>query len=972
MKKIIPVCLLALLLPSVSIGQANSITLKDGTGTTINSYNSINAAYAAIPATVTQAYIVEINSSYTGANETLPVNFTSRAGTSATNTITLRPAAGVTNAVISGSYTNSNGGVVQLNGIDYMILDGRAGGTGSTSNLTITNTSVAANAHSVHLRDNATRNIIRYCKINNATTTNVGCTIDAVDGTSDNVVEHSVLTGSRYGVRWAGGTGNLSQNNKIYNCDFLNICFSGFWGRPGLGKITIDSCRFYNNTASNDSPTALLFDSQTDTVTISRNKIYNLYGTSTSTIKAISIRTVTGTNYFKIYNNFISLSPSIGATIMGIDLASTSAVGHIAFNNIRMTGTLTSGGSAGTVSSTCINKASNAATYTILNNICMNDRSGGAGLHVAVNYVDLVNVTADYNTYNATSGNLVRYTNTNYTAIATYQAAVTGKEMLSNAQPVNFVSATDLHLTGASINNTNLAGIAVPFVTTDIDGTPRSAVPTRGAHEASGPSCTGNPAVAVITGPTATICGTTTNFTLTATGQTTGSGISYKWQSRVGTAAFADIPAANGTSLTTSASQTTDYRFVTTCAATGSTPSVSNIVTVTVLSKPTATVTAGGPLTFCAGGSVALNVATGAGFTYQWRLNNAPIAAATAASYTATAPGSYRVIVSNGTCVDTSAASVVTVTPAPTAVITPAGPTTFCQGVSVILSASTGANYTYQWKNGGTDITGATAASYTATAAGNYTVVVTAGCAVTSAPVAVTVNPSPAPATITPASAPAFCYGGSVVLNASSTSTVYQWLNGNIPINGATSAAYTASASGTYKMRVTAPNGCTSVSDSIVVTVFPNFAPLVNRLGNILSTDPGYTSYQWYRGGVAIPGATTYQYTLTRDGMYTVRVVNISACGGTSVNVPVNNLAVNNLPSEYGIMIYPNPAGAVLHIEAKQAVDATILAVDGKEILKARNAGLIDVSGLASGLYFIRITHNKSGQILGVQKFNKR
>lgn len=154
--------------------------------------------------------------------------------------------------------------------------------------------------------------------------------------------------------------------------------------------------------------------------------------------------------------------------------------------------------------------------------------------------------------------------------------------------------------------------------------------------------------------------------------------------------------------------------------------------------------------------------------------------------------------------------------------------------------------------------------------------------------------------------------------------------------------------------------------------MFPNFAPLVNRLGNVLSTDPGYTNYQWYRGGVAIPGATTYQYTLTRDGFYTVRAVNISACGGTSVGVPVNNLAVNNLPAGSGITIYPNPAEGVLHIEAKQAVDATILAVDGKEMLKARNASLVDVSGLAPGFYFIRIANNKSGQILDVQKFNKR
>jgi len=85
-------------------------------------------------------------------------------------------------------------------------------------------------------------------------------------------------------------------------------------------------------------------------------------------------------------------------------------------------------------------------------------------------------------------------------------------------------------------------------------------------------------------------------------------------------------------------------------------------------------------------------------------------------------------------------------TPPPAATITAAGITTFCQGGSVVLTAGTGAGYACQWQQNGVNISGATAANYTATQTGNYTAQITANQQTSiSNVITVTVIQTPAP-----------------------------------------------------------------------------------------------------------------------------------------------------------------------------------------------------------------------------------
>src|SRR5207249_6135844 len=134
----------------------------------------------------------------------------------------------------------------------------------------------------------------------------------------------------------------------------------------------------------------------------------------------------------------------------------------------------------------------------------------------------------------------------------------------------------------------------------------------------------------------------------------------------------------------------------------------------------------------------------------SWYLSGNPIGGATNQTYSATASGNYTVKVTSSGCTSAaSTATVVTVNPIPpTPTITPGGPTTFCTGGSVTLTSSSASGN--QWYLNGNPIGGATNQTYVATAAGNYTVIVTSlGCSsAASAPATVTVNPIPATPTI--------------------------------------------------------------------------------------------------------------------------------------------------------------------------------------------------------------------------------
>ncbi|WP_027003730.1 M43 family zinc metalloprotease [Hugenholtzia roseola] len=274
-----------------------------------------------------------------------------------------------------------------------------------------------------------------------------------------------------------------------------------------------------------------------------------------------------------------------------------------------------------------------------------------------------------------------------------------------------------------------------------------------------------------------------------------------------------------------------------------------------------------------------------------------------------------------------------------TANITAGGATTFCQGADVVLTATPATGVTYQWKNGGTDIGGATNATYTATTSGNYTVLLTdtgdPTCTSLSNAIAVTVNPLPNALTIVANPASVVSGNASAIeVPTSQNGVSYQLQNvtaGNTNVgapqngNGGTLTFPTGALTANTDFRVVATNTTTTCSqtlNTVTVTVTggctlaPNItaggATTFCQGGNVVLTATPATgvTYQWRRHNIDIAGATAQTYSADQSGDYTVYV---EENGNPSCNAVSNTIAVTVNPLPNDIAIAANPASVPIN-----------------------------------------------------------
>jgi uncharacterized delta-60 repeat protein len=363
----------------------------------------------------------------------------------------------------------------------------------------------------------------------------------------------------------------------------------------------------------------------------------------------------------------------------------------------------------------------------------------------------------------------------------------------------------------------------------------------------------------------------------------------------------------------------------------------------------TPVVTAGGPLSFCNGGTVKLSSReTG---TRQWYRNNIVINGATDTVYHATVSGSYTVLVNNSSGCGISSPVVVTVTIPFTPLITAQGPIGLCIGDSVTLTSNAyGGN---QWYRDGVIISGSTDRELNVTNTGSYTAKVSVnGCeSVASNAIAVSVNSTiPTAPIITAGGVTTFCSGTRVVLTSNAVNG-NQWYKDGVVISGSTATTLEVTTGGTYTARVIVTGCGSAASNGIVVSINNNPPkPPIDWDGTKFSTSSGYAHYQWYQNDTAITGGTTSTYTpgATQFGDYKVVVTDNNNCSNTSDNKPYRVTAVSDIViGDATLRYYPNPARTMLNVDLSNIRSSKL------------QAELYDLAGRLIQKQLLNQTHNQ-------------
>lgn len=294
----------------------------------------------------------------------------------------------------------------------------------------------------------------------------------------------------------------------------------------------------------------------------------------------------------------------------------------------------------------------------------------------------------------------------------------------------------------------------------------------------------------------------------------------------------------------------------------------------------------------------------GGTITYQWLKNGSTISGATASFYTTGVNGTYTLRINHACGYTISNAITLHLDNPVVASINASGSTTICAGQSVLLTASPGVDYSYQWRLNGNDIIDSTNQTITVTAAGSYSCLVINYCnSNLSNAIVLTVTPA-LPNQIATNDSLNICPGQSVTFNAPFVSGVnYLWYRDGLAISGANANVYQTSISGTYSCRFS--NTCGVVfSNNLVVNSF-NLSNIINAPygNNLCAGDSVYLfaaantqlNFQWNLNGSSIAGATNNFYYASVPGVYSCSFSN-SNCGTfNSGNISVNLFQLSSL-----------------------------------------------------------------------------
>lgn len=388
---------------------------------------------------------------------------------------------------------------------------------------------------------------------------------------------------------------------------------------------------------------------------------------------------------------------------------------------------------------------------------------------------------------------------------------------------------------------------------------------------------------------------------------------------------------------------------------------------------PTQPGTISGAVTVCNGATNTYSITAVPGATsYTWVLPGGWSGTSTTNSINATASATSGniTVTANNACGNSTAQTLavtvnnVGVTTGFTAVLCNGGNT----GTTTATATGTGP-FTYLWSNAQTTQTA------TGLIANTYTVTVTGAGGCTAQTTVIVTQPTVISASAT-ATTPTFCIGGCTNLNINASGGTpgytYLWMPGSL-----TTATPNVCPTATtiYTCTVTDANACTQ---NATTTVTVNALPTVSM--NAASTN---TCVQWTTdlltgtpsGGVFSGTAVTgnnFNPSVAGVGSYTITYTytDVNGCTNTANTIITVGLCTNVSSSEVenSLVIYPNPfsSSITVSVVSSSGVENSALAIYNilGEVVFETDAShslsmTIDMSELASGIYFIKVTSDE-------------
>lgn len=388
-------------------------------------------------------------------------------GVSAENTVTFRSQTGNREDVIikydtyspqSSFEGDATQGIVNVNGADYITL----------SNLTLTTGNDSY--HSVVLVRNKSEHVtIDSCYIYRDLILTTGKHVVYVTAKDEKTINNyftlsnSTLTGGYIGVSVSGNLNNKQVGARIIGNIVTEQGSMGIYLSGGERQALVDG-NIVKNTATTKTSTKAMDITLSEGSQVSNNYLYTNLGVNAD---GLYIRVVKGTEEapVQIFNNVIDHCANGTSSSYAVNFNKTSTNTIFANNTIRTSGESVYPCRIGTTQN----------NLQVLNNIFYSDAAAAMWIS-SKNYI--ATTAFEHNLLYSESGRLGKIGADEYNDIAAWRTAI--KSTTDISESVQFESAEVLR----PKDKGNLVSAQVlDFVTTDITGLKRAAVPTIGAYE---------------------------------------------------------------------------------------------------------------------------------------------------------------------------------------------------------------------------------------------------------------------------------------------------------------------------------------------------------------------------------------------------------------------------------------------------------------------------------------------------------